>query len=170
MDAAEIYAPLRERLRQTVALISALLLGAAACLGLFWRQQLIRFYQERYSMAEALRVSDLRYRRLFEAAKEGILIFDAETGVIMDANPFLLDLLNSSRDEFLGKKVWELSLFKNLANSEANFMKLQHKENLRAEDMPLAVRRDDRQAAVADEPLEQSRQQQHGHSPSRFAN
>jgi PAS domain-containing protein len=51
---------------------------------------------------EALRVSDARYRRSFETAREGILILDAETGQIVDANLFLKDLLGYSQEEFLG--------------------------------------------------------------------
>ena len=42
---------------------------------------------------EALRASELRYRRLFETAKDGILILDAKTGQITDVNPFLVNLL-----------------------------------------------------------------------------
>ena len=41
-------------------------------------------------MTEAeLIVSEVRYRRLFESAKDGILILDAETGIVDDVNPFL---------------------------------------------------------------------------------
>jgi PAS domain-containing protein len=40
---------------------------------------------------QALRASELSYRRLFEAAKDGILILDVDTGRINDANPFLLN-------------------------------------------------------------------------------
>jgi PAS domain S-box-containing protein len=40
-----------------------------------------------------LRASEARYRRLFEAAKDGILILDAETGVVVDVNPFLVEML-----------------------------------------------------------------------------
>ena len=43
---------------------------------------------------EALRLSELRYRRLFETAQDGILILDANSGEIMDVNPFLIDLLD----------------------------------------------------------------------------
>ena len=45
---------------------------------------------------EALRASELRYRRLFETAKDGILILDAKTGQITDVNPFLVNLLGYS--------------------------------------------------------------------------
>ena len=37
--------------------------------------------------------SELKYRRLFETAQDGILILDGETGKITDVNPFLIDML-----------------------------------------------------------------------------
>lgn len=37
----------------------------------------------------SLAASEIRFRRLFEAARDGILILDASTGEITDANPFL---------------------------------------------------------------------------------
>jgi PAS domain S-box-containing protein len=59
--------------------------------------------------AEALlRTSEGRYRQLFESAREGILIVDAETGAALDVNPFLLQLVGFERDEVLEKKPWEL--------------------------------------------------------------
>ncbi|MCA1760262.1 MAG: PAS domain S-box protein, partial [Bacteroidales bacterium] len=48
-------------------------------------------------LTEKLRASEVRYRRLFESAKDGILILDAETGKIVDVNPFLTKLLGYSK-------------------------------------------------------------------------
>jgi len=39
---------------------------------------------------DKIKISELRYSRLFEAAQDGILILDAQTGAITDVNPFLL--------------------------------------------------------------------------------
>lgn len=50
-----------------------------------------------------LRASELSYRRLFEAAQDGILILDLETGRIKDVNPFLVELLGFSHSEMVGK-------------------------------------------------------------------
>ncbi|MEX2090361.1 MAG: PAS domain S-box protein, partial [Bacteroidota bacterium] len=55
-----------------------------------------------------LRTSELRYRRLFESAQDGILILNAETGAITDANPFILKLLGYEADEVIGKRLWEI--------------------------------------------------------------
>ena len=81
--------------------------------------------------------SELRYRRLFETAEDGILILDAATGLIVDVNPFLIDLLGYSRTMFLGKKLWEVGLFKDIAANQAKFAELQAHEHIRYEDLPL---------------------------------
>jgi PAS domain S-box-containing protein len=92
---------------------------------------------EHKHMAEVSADSEIRYRRLFEAAKDGILILDAETGMVVDVNPFMVDLLGVTREVFLNKKVWELGFFKDLVANEANFIELQQKEYIRYEDMAL---------------------------------
>jgi PAS domain-containing protein len=61
---------------------------------------------------DALNASEIRYRRLFESAKDGILILDAKTGLIKDVNPFLIELLGYSKDEFLDKAIWEIGFFR----------------------------------------------------------
>jgi PAS domain S-box-containing protein len=137
MDTAEVYAPLREQLKLVGVLIGALLFGAGAGTAMLWRHQRVRFYRERYEAAEALVASEVRYRRLFEAARDGILILDAETGMIVDVNPFLIEILGFSREEFLGKKVWELGAFKDIVANQDSFAELQRKEYIRYEDMAL---------------------------------
>jgi two-component system, cell cycle sensor histidine kinase and response regulator CckA len=92
---------------------------------------------ERRKAEEALRASEVRYRRLFESAKDGILILDAQTGMIVDVNPFLVELLAFSRESFLGKKVWELGFFKDFVANQANFAELQQEKYVRYEDMAL---------------------------------
>lgn len=89
------------------------------------------------TIERAIRASELSYRRLFETAKDGILILDAETGMIVDVNPFLVELLGYSHGEFLGKKVWELGLLKDLFTNQVKFTELQHKEYVRYENLPL---------------------------------
>ena len=86
---------------------------------------------------EALRASELRYRRLFESAKDGILILDAETGIVIDVNPFLTELLDIPREAMLSKKVWELGFLKDLASNERKFAELQEREYVRYENLPL---------------------------------
>ncbi|MFH0878902.1 MAG: PAS domain S-box protein, partial [Lentisphaerota bacterium] len=86
---------------------------------------------------EALQDSEKRYRRLFESAKDGILILDAETGKVVDVNPYLLHLLGYSYDELCGQYIWELGVFKDIAASKDAFQTLQDNEYIRYEDLPL---------------------------------
>jgi PAS domain S-box-containing protein len=96
---------------------------------------------------QALRASELSYRRLFEAAKDGILILDVDTGRINDVNPFLFKLLGFSRSEMVGKTVGELSPFKDIESNQAMLERLQQHGYVRYEDLPLETR-DGRRIAV----------------------
>ena len=87
-----------------------------------------------------LRTSEIRYRRLFEAARDGILILNALTLKITDVNPFMTELLGYSRDEFLGKELWEIGLFSDKEASQTAFRELQIKGYLRYEDLPLQTK------------------------------
>jgi PAS domain S-box-containing protein len=86
---------------------------------------------------ELLLASEVRYRRLFESAKEGILILDAETGKIMDVNPFLIKMLSYSEEQFNEKIIWEIGLFKDIAANQEKFLELKQKKYVRYEDLPL---------------------------------
>jgi PAS domain S-box-containing protein len=92
---------------------------------------------EKENAGEALQDSEKRYRRLFESAKDGILILDAVTGKVVDANPFLLQLLGYSHEALCGKHIWELGVFKDIAASKDAFQALQDNEYIRYEDLPL---------------------------------
>jgi two-component system sensor histidine kinase/response regulator len=92
---------------------------------------------DRNRVEESLRFSEERYRRLFEAAKDGILILDADTGAIVDINPFLLALLGYKKDEIIGQKIWDLGFLKDAVINQINFMELQDKEYIRYENLPL---------------------------------
>jgi two-component system cell cycle sensor histidine kinase/response regulator CckA len=92
---------------------------------------------ERKQAEETLRASETRYRRLFESAKDGILILDADTGQIADVNPFLTTLLGYSQEELLGKELWEIGLFKDIFVSRTAFEELQCKGYIRYENLPL---------------------------------
>ena len=87
-----------------------------------------------------LKASESRYRRLFEAAQDGILILDAVTGQVDDVNPFLIDMLGYSHQEFIGKKLWEIGLFKDTAISYQAFLTLKKNGYIRYQDLPLETK------------------------------
>jgi two-component system, cell cycle sensor histidine kinase and response regulator CckA len=96
---------------------------------------------ERYVRSgQALRDSEARYRRLFETAQDGILILDAQDGSITDVNPYLMKLLDYSREEFLGKALWDIGLFKDIEASKEAFKELQANQYVRYEDLPLKTK------------------------------
>lgn len=88
----------------------------------------------------ALQASEARYRRLFEAAQDGILLLNANTGQIEDVNPFLTQLLGYSHAEFLGKKIWEVGCFADVAQNKDMFAELQTRGYVRYDDLPLKTR------------------------------
>jgi len=88
----------------------------------------------------ALQASELRYRRLFESAKDGILILDAVSGQIVDVNPYLIEMLDYSKEDLAGKELWEIGVFKDMLGSKAAFVELQQQGYIRYEDLPLVTR------------------------------
>ena len=94
----------------------------------------------RNQVQRALEDSETRYRRLFETAKDGILILDFKTGQIADVNPFLIEMLGYTHGEFVGKKLWEIGPFKDIPASRSAFSELQTKGVIRYEDLPLETK------------------------------
>jgi PAS domain S-box-containing protein len=99
---------------------------------------------ERRLSEAALADSERRYRRLFETAKDGILILDARTGKITDANPFMTAVLGYPHDEFVGKELWEIGLFADVSENQAAFRELQAKGYIRYDHLPLETLRQQR--------------------------
>lgn len=102
---------------------------------------------DRKIMEEKLRVSEVRYRKLFETAKDGIILIDPLTEKIIDVNPYLLEMIGYSLQEIIGKKLWEVGTFKNIDQAKKAFEELQEKKFVRFEDLPMLTR-DGREIAV----------------------
>jgi PAS domain S-box-containing protein len=95
---------------------------------------------ERKLAEEALQSSEIHYRRLFESAKDGILVLDADTGQIVDVNPYLIEMLGFSKEELAGKELWEIGPFKDIVASKRAFAELQQRGYIRYENLPLESR------------------------------
>lgn len=93
--------------------------------------------EEKEKRAAELIASEIRYRRLFESAKDGILILDDNTGMIVDVNPFLIELLGYSYEKFIGKAIWDIGFFKDVFDNKEYFLELKKKGLIRYEDLPL---------------------------------
>ncbi len=98
---------------------------------------IIRDVTERNEHQEKVLVSEIRYRRLFEAAHDGVLLLDPETCKIIDANPFMTKMLGYPHDQLIGKELFEIGLLRDEAASQEMFRRLKRTNQVRYEDLPL---------------------------------
>ena len=96
--------------------------------------------EQRIAAENDLKKSELQYRRLFETAQDAILILDGDTGKIIDANRFILDMLGYSLEYFVGKHLWELGFIKDKTLAQRAFTELQTNSYIRYEDLPLETK------------------------------
>jgi two-component system CheB/CheR fusion protein len=100
----------------------------------------IRDMTELLQFQAEIRRSELRYRRLFEAARDGVIIIDPATRKILDANPYLTELLGYTHDELVGKELFEIGLIQNEQAGRSAFGELQDKGFIRSENLPLQTK------------------------------
>ncbi len=96
-----------------------------------------RLRHERMFVEDRLNASKMRYRRLFEATRYGILILDFQTGAIQDINPFLVGLFGISKEDCLGRFVWDISSMNRMIPSESRFHEWKHGEPHDVDLLPL---------------------------------
>lgn len=92
---------------------------------------------ERFRLEASVHKSEVRYRRLFQTAKDGILILDANTGKILDANAFMAGLTGQDLPEILGKELHEIGLFEDVAANKSAFKALQENGYVRYDHLPI---------------------------------
>jgi len=95
---------------------------------------------DRKAAEKALEVSEVRYRRLFEAAHDGILVLNVEDRRIAEVNPFMVDLLGYPREYFVGKELWEIGVFTDKAESQAALQQVKETGSIRFENKPMLDR------------------------------
>jgi PAS domain S-box-containing protein len=84
--------------------------------------------------------SEGRYRQFDEAAQDGILILDPETGAILDMNPILARMLDYSPVELLGMTLWEIGLPQDVNASKRAFQELIENNSVHYDDLPLVAK------------------------------
>jgi len=111
MDKAEIYAPARTRLWQTVVFIGILILALGSSLGLFWRRNSIREYKDKLTTAEALRKSEEKFRKAFNTSPDAVLISRLADGMIISTNEGFTKMLGYTSEETLGMSTLDLDIW-----------------------------------------------------------
>jgi PAS domain S-box-containing protein len=97
----------------------------------------IRDVTERRQHEDRVLVSEIRYRRLFETAHDGVLLLDPGTRKIIDANPFMTQMLGYPHDQLVGKELFEIGLLKDETASQEMVRKLRRTNQVRYENLPL---------------------------------
>jgi PAS domain S-box-containing protein len=92
---------------------------------------------ERKRAAQALQDSEVRYRRIFECAQDGILILDVDTGAITEANPFMAHMLGYPIVELVGRQLWQIGLMRDASASQSMVRELRSKGFAGYENLPL---------------------------------
>jgi len=104
------------------------------------RLAVMRDVTARNKREEEVLISEIRYRRLFESAHDGILILDPGTRKIVDANPYMTQMLGYSHAELAGKELFEIGLLKDKAASQDMVRKLRETREVRYDNLPLETR------------------------------
>jgi PAS domain S-box-containing protein len=94
---------------------------------------------ERKVAEERLRISENRYRRLFEASSDGILMVDPQSGLITDVNSFLLQLLGFTREQVVDRELWQVGLLPDQPTQKAFLRQVLRQRVLRYEMVELAA-------------------------------
>jgi len=95
---------------------------------------------ERRAVEERLRISENRYRRLFEASTDGILLVDAHNGCITDVNPSMIHLLGTSHEHVVNRELWQIGLLKDESAQQAFLQQIQQDQPLRSEMLKLPAK------------------------------
>ncbi|HEX5854807.1 MAG TPA: PAS domain S-box protein [Thermoanaerobaculia bacterium] len=101
---------------------------------------------ERKKAEEALRVSEERYRSLFEHSRDGLYFFDLDSRRILESNPAFRKMMGYTGDELRGRLIYEIILG-DRASVDANVERLRNERLIsigerryrRRDGKPLAV-------------------------------
>ncbi|HEY0847839.1 MAG TPA: EAL domain-containing protein [Noviherbaspirillum sp.] len=92
---------------------------------------------ERRRIERELQLSEAHYRRLFETAKDGILLLHSTSGIVTDVNSHLLAMIGYRQEDIVGKLLWKSAPFRDSPVYRRLFEELQLKESVRRESLPV---------------------------------
>ncbi len=82
--------------------------------------------------------AEIRYHRLFETAKDGMLVLDGETEKVTDVNPFFLEWTGHPREKFIGLQLPDLAPFSGAIGASGIVSETRSQEIVRYNDVPLS--------------------------------
>jgi PAS domain S-box-containing protein len=112
IDKSEIYAPLRERLWQTILFFGVMMAASGSGLLLLWRQQRLRHYRSQIETLDALRASEEKFKLAFETSPDAIFITRQSDGLFVSVNKGFEQITGYRREEVLGKTSLEINTWK----------------------------------------------------------
>jgi PAS domain S-box-containing protein len=95
---------------------------------------------ERQEAEKQLRLSEDRYRRLFETSKDGLLIVDADTYLIADVNPSVTELLGYTCEQLRGRDLWRSGILQSQEISQTAWLEALEQPSSRYDALPLQTR------------------------------
>ena len=97
----------------------------------------VRDVTERKRREDEVLVSEIRYRRLFETAHDGVLILDPATGKIIDANPVMTRMLGRRHDRLVGQMLFQVGLLRDETAGRNMIRDLKRANQVRYENLPI---------------------------------
>jgi PAS domain S-box-containing protein len=88
-------------------------------------------------VTERREIAEIRFQRLFETAKDGIVVIDAEAATVQDVNPFFLDLTGFRREQFVGKSVSDAGALLGIPHADELIAETKRADIVRRDDMQL---------------------------------
>ena len=88
-------------------------------------------------VTERREIAEIRFQRLFESAKDGILVAELEMEIVLDVNPYLLGLTGFAREDVVGKRFEEAGPFLENTGWSGLISAVRRQEMVRDNDIPL---------------------------------
>lgn len=88
-------------------------------------------------VTERREIAEIRFQRLFETAKDGIVVIDVDSQTVQEANQQILNMTGYDRGDMVGKSITELGSRFGLANLVDGVEEAQEAEWVRYEDLNL---------------------------------
>ena len=91
-------------------------------------------------VTERREIAEIRYQRLFETAKDGIILIDVDGEAVQDVNPFFIEMTGASREDFIGKPLQEAGRLLRVPEIGSLIETTREAEVVRYEDLKLTRR------------------------------